>query len=46
MLTSAFNDLAAGREFYEQQREGVGAYFFDSLFSEIDSLSIFGGVNP
>lgn len=45
ILTSARNDLAAGREFYEQQGEGVGAYFFDSLFSEIDSLSIFGGVH-
>ena len=38
ILTSAVNDLAAGREFYERQGEGVGAYFFDSLFSEIDSL--------
>ena len=45
ILTSAFNDLAAGREFYERQGEGVGAYFFDSLFSEIDSLSVFGGIH-
>jgi plasmid stabilization system protein ParE len=45
ILTSAFNDLVAGREFYERQGEGVGAYFFDSLFSEIDSLSIFGGIH-
>ena len=46
ILTSAFNDLVAGREFYERQGEGVGAYFFDSLFSEIDSLSLFGGIHP
>jgi plasmid stabilization system protein ParE len=45
ILTSALNDLVAGREFYERQGEGVGAYFFDSLFSEIDSLSIFAGVH-
>ncbi|SRR5713101_3591021 len=45
ILASAFNDLAAGREFYDRQGEGVGAYFFDSLFSEIDSLSIFGGIH-
>jgi hypothetical protein len=45
ILTSAFNDLAAGREFYDRQGEGVGAYFFNSLFSEIDSLSIFGGIH-
>ncbi len=45
ILSSALNDLASGREFYDQQGEGVGAYFFDSLFSEIDSLSLYGGVH-
>ena len=32
ILSSAFNDLAAGREFYGRQDAGVGDYFFDSLF--------------
>jgi hypothetical protein len=27
LLTSALNDLAQGREFYERQGEGVGSYF-------------------
>jgi hypothetical protein len=37
ILRSAIEDLAAGRKFYDQQQAGVGDYFFDSLFSEIDS---------
>jgi hypothetical protein len=45
ILTSAFKDLAVGREFYDKQGEGVGDYFFDSLFSDIDSLSLFGGIH-
>jgi hypothetical protein len=45
ILTSALNDLANGREFYEKQAEGVGRYFFDSLFSDIDSLALYGGIH-
>jgi plasmid stabilization system protein ParE len=46
ILTSAFNDLAAGRTFYETQGEGLGDYFFDSVFSDIDSLALYGGIHP
>lgn len=35
LLSSAFNDLADGRNFYERQGEGIGGYFLDSLFSDI-----------
>jgi plasmid stabilization system protein ParE len=45
ILTSARNDLAAGRDFYDRQAEGVGDYFMDSLFSDIDSLSLHAGVH-
>jgi hypothetical protein len=45
ILSSALNDLAIGRQFYERQAEGIGNYFFDSLFSDIDSLSLFGGIH-
>ena len=45
ILSSALNDLARGREFYDRQAEGIGDYFFDSLFSDIDSLSLFGGIH-
>jgi plasmid stabilization system protein ParE len=45
ILTSAIKDLEDGREFYEKQCEGLGDYFFDTLFSDIDSLAFFGGIH-
>lgn len=33
LLSSAMEDLYEGRLFYERQGEGLGEYFFDSLFS-------------
>lgn len=45
ILTAAFNDLAAGRRFYERQGHGLGSYFLDSLFSDIDSLSLYAGIH-
>ena len=45
ILSSAFNDLAQGRDFYEQQGEGLGSYFLDSLFSDIDSLVLYAGIH-
>jgi plasmid stabilization system protein ParE len=44
LLSSAFNDLVRGRNFYEQQGEGLGGYFLDSLFSDIDSLMLYAGI--
>ena len=46
ILSSAINDLYSGRVFYEKQGEGIGAYFFDSLFSDIDSLALYAGIHP
>ena len=45
ILTSAFSDLQSGREFYDAQEAGVGNYFYDSLFSDIDSLVLYGGIH-
>ncbi len=45
VLRPALEVLASGREFYNQQQEGVGDYFFDSLFSEIDSLVLYAGIH-
>ena len=45
LLTSAFNDLAVGRDFYERQGEGLGNCFLDSLFSDIDSLVLYAGIH-
>ena len=46
LLSSALEDLYEGRLFYEKQGEGLGEYFFDSLFSDIDSLILYGGIHP
>ena len=46
LLSSAIDDLTNGRSFYEKQGEGIGEYFFDSLFSDIDSLMLYGGIHP
>jgi len=45
LLSSAFNDLVRGRNFYEQQGDGLGGYFLDSLFSDIDSLMLYAGIH-
>ncbi len=45
ILSSAVDDLRAGHHFYESQREGLGAYFLDSLFSDIDSLLLYCGIH-
>ena len=46
ILSSAMSDLMEGRRFYEKQGEGLGEYFFDSLFSDIDSLTLYAGIHP
>jgi len=45
ILSSAIEDLHIGRSFYEKQSEGVGDYFLDSLFADIDSLALHGGIH-
>lgn len=45
ILRSATDDLVEGYRFYEQCSPGVGAYFIDSLYSDIDSLVIAAGMH-
>lgn len=45
ILTSAEDDLEEGYLFYERQSQGLGAYFLDSLYSDIDSLAFYGGIH-
>ena len=46
ILDEAQQDLVEGYRFYEGQREGLGDYFLDSLFSDIDSLQFYAGIHP
>lgn len=41
ILPSARDDLADGFDFYERQGEGLGAYFLESLFADIESLRLY-----
>ncbi len=45
ILFSAIEDLYLGRVFYEKQGDGFGEYFFDTLFSDIDSLTLYAGIH-
>jgi len=45
LLSLALDDLDAGRRFYERQQAGLGDYFLDSLYSDIESLLLYAGVH-
>lgn len=45
LLSLALDDLDAGRRFYERQQAGLGDYFLDSLYSDIDSLLLYAGIH-
>ena len=46
ILDLAEVDLQEGFDFYERQESGVGVYFLNSLFSDIDSLVLYAGIHP
>lgn len=46
ILDAAERDLEEGFRFYDHQSPGLGSYFLDSLYSDIDSLSFFEGIHP
>jgi len=46
ILDAAVQDLHQGYHFYEKQQKGLGDFFIDSLFSDIDSLQIYAGIHP
>lgn len=45
VLPSAIGDLRAGGSFYSEHGGEVGDYFLDSLFADIDSLTVYAGVH-
>lgn len=46
ILAEAKADLKLGYNFYESQREGLGEYFLESLYSDIESLKLYAGIHP
>ena len=45
ILDAARDDLVAAYQFYEKQCIGLGTYFLDSLYSDIDSLRFYAGIH-
>src|SRR4030065_1805507 len=43
---SADRDLLVVFDFYETQAAGLGQYFLDSLFSDIDALALYASAHP
>ncbi len=43
---SAEADLLEGYVFYERQQAGVGEYFLDSFYADIDVLALHAGIHP
>jgi hypothetical protein len=45
ILDEAQEDLIEGFQFYEKREIGVGSYFLDCLFADIDSLVLSAGIH-
>ena len=45
ILESAKEDLRQGYYFYEAQQIGLGDYFLESLYSDIESLKLYSGIH-
>jgi len=46
ILDEAQQDLLEGFHFYDKITTGLGSYFLDCLFSDIDSLVVYAGIHP
>jgi plasmid stabilization system protein ParE len=46
ILPSALTDLTRGKMFYARLDQGLGEYFLNSLFGDIDSLAHHAGSHP
>ena len=45
IIESAKEDLKEGYYFYESQEIGLGNYFLESLYSDIESLKLYSGIH-
>jgi hypothetical protein len=45
ILKEVAGDLNDGKDFYDQREPGVGNYFWDSLFADLESLIIYAGIH-
>ena len=45
LLEDVANDIKLAENFYENQNQGLGNYFKDSIISDIESLWLYGGIH-
>ena len=45
VLDDAKDDIVTGYYFYEDKSPGLGSYFLDSIFADIDSLLLYAGIH-
>lgn len=45
ILASGHEDIVEGCQFYDSQQEGLGRYFTDYVYCELESLSFLGGMH-
>lgn len=45
ILDEAGQDPVDGFEFYDRQSRGLGEYFLDSVFADIESLRLYAGIH-
>ena len=45
ILDLAEADLLDGYQFYECQASGIGSYFLETLYSDIESLRLYAGIH-
>lgn len=46
ILEDAAADIELGRQFYESCEAGIGEYFVDSIFADLERLVVLAGVHP
>lgn len=46
ILESARRDLVEGFYFYDKQADGIGSYFLNSLYLDIETLADNAGIHP
>lgn len=45
IVDQAEEDLVDGYNFYEHQAPGLGAYFLDCIYSDVESLLLYAGIH-
>ena len=45
ILNLAEQDILDGYHFYESQAAGLGGYFLENIYTDIDSLALYAGIH-